>query len=189
MAQWERQFGEMALIRGEQYAFGGNVLSISWRDDYQHFNALVKGNNTYHVAGIYKTDNTVSKLKCDCPWANKGHRCKHMAAVLYVIDDGDLNVVHDRAEKYLSNNFFSDFKEQIAQKNLFVDPLKIISDTKFPADSYQTAEILRKNLEDTNHNFDTQNDIYEFTITFKGKTNSFNTRILFNEIHIINAWC
>ncbi|WP_373845673.1 SWIM zinc finger family protein [Clostridium sp.] len=42
----------------------------------------------YRVTGVYK-NGKASELKCNCPWAQAGHNCKHMAAVLLEIKQNE----------------------------------------------------------------------------------------------------
>ncbi len=44
--------------------------------------AVVQGTDFYHVE-IKLNGNKIIGMSCDCPYAQDGHNCKHMAAVLY----------------------------------------------------------------------------------------------------------
>ena len=49
-------------------------------------NAVVSGSDDYEV-NIYFSDGGIDDMYCDCPYASDGNNCKHMAAVLYLLED------------------------------------------------------------------------------------------------------
>lgn len=189
MARWEKQFGESALIRGEKYAYSGKVQDVSWDNDFEHFYATISGSGhaVYDVSGCYKDDGRVSELSCDCPWAKKGHLCKHMAAVLYAIDDGQVGIPRSQEEKTLMSQLHNDFKDQVKTSDSKVDPLKIVVNQKFPNSAYQEAQIYQKDSRVVEHYFDKLTSTnYAFSVKFKKGVDSFSARIVFNKDEIVS---
>ncbi|MCR5448195.1 MAG: SWIM zinc finger family protein [Solobacterium sp.] len=81
---WKSYFARRILERGEDYAYSGAVHDIKQTRDL--IKAEVDGTETYHVR-IELEENEVMDMYCSCPYAMDGHNCKHMAAVLYTIED------------------------------------------------------------------------------------------------------
>ncbi len=63
----------------------GNVEDIEWEDDC--IRAVVLGTEYYEVK-IYLSNDRVDEMYCTCLYAEDGNACKHMAAVLYVVEEG-----------------------------------------------------------------------------------------------------
>ena len=81
---WKRRFGNIILERGKGYYQHGHVQDLSYEDHV--YKARVVGDASYHVE-IKIRDDELVYAKCSCPYAASGKYCKHMAAVLYAIDD------------------------------------------------------------------------------------------------------
>lgn len=83
---WKEEFTELILARGEKYYKEGRVIHI--KQEGNTVLAQVDGSETYNVEidlpGAYP-----DYLECDCPYAETGEKCKHMAAVLFAIDAAD----------------------------------------------------------------------------------------------------
>lgn len=87
--KWEHLFSDRILERGWEYFCEDKVLDVSRHGNT--FDAYIIGNDFYSVEITVK-DLKISRMKCCCPYAEDGHRCKHMAAVLYELESrGDLN--------------------------------------------------------------------------------------------------
>ena len=79
---WENLFSSKILERGYDYWAEGLVSDVlSTEDGYE---AIVSGSYNYEVE-IIVDDDEVLEMYCDCPYAEEGRNCKHMAAVLYEI--------------------------------------------------------------------------------------------------------
>lgn len=78
--EWNEFFESRILDRGYDYYLSDLVSNISIKEDV--IRATVFGSDDYHVL-IYKEGNEISDMECECPYADKGYYCKHMAAVLY----------------------------------------------------------------------------------------------------------
>ncbi|MDD6043819.1 MAG: SWIM zinc finger family protein [Eubacteriaceae bacterium] len=82
---WTHFFKSHILNRGWDYYETGSVTSLSKTET--GYRATVEGSNDYDVE-IEVCDNEVVDMYCDCPYAEDGNFCKHMAAVLYQIEAG-----------------------------------------------------------------------------------------------------
>lgn len=85
MFEWEEYFLPQVLDRGFKYAKSGAVTDLKKKND--HITAIVRGTEFYRVDLKY-SGKKLSEGYCTCPYAADGSWCKHMAAVLYVVDYG-----------------------------------------------------------------------------------------------------
>ena len=83
MTNWKNLFYKRILERGEDYYEEGLVTDVTKTSSGYH--ALVEGSEVYEVE-IEMDDGEIYDLSCDCPFADGGNYCKHMAAVLYYLD-------------------------------------------------------------------------------------------------------
>lgn len=84
MSNWKDMFKPFILERGEEYYDCGYVEMLDSEEPL--IQALVLGSQVYQV-NIQKTGGHVSSMHCNCPYARKGENCKHMAAVLYALEE------------------------------------------------------------------------------------------------------
>ena len=84
---WKNLFRKTILDRGYGYYLEGAVEDISRDDDV--ISATVSGTELYEVE-IFLNNDEVCDMDCDCPYAEDGNYCKHMAAVLYELEDTDI---------------------------------------------------------------------------------------------------
>lgn len=87
-AFWKSLFDIQSLEHGRDYFLRGQVSGIL--ENGMRFSAEVQGIDLYHVELEWEPD-CVGPMSCDCPHARKGHRCKHMAAVLYAVTSTHAN--------------------------------------------------------------------------------------------------
>jgi len=81
---WERKFSKAILERGKYYYTRNYVQGLAYKDLV--YTARVVGTYAYHVEIKIRKDEIVY-MSCSCPHAAKGYYCKHMAAVMYAIED------------------------------------------------------------------------------------------------------
>lgn len=100
--KYKKHFASHIWQRGVDMYYDNAVLSFSFEDDV--IKATVNGSEYYEVEIVLDENRGVHSLDCDCPYANKGNTCKHMAAVLYMFN-----------EDYLSStgDFYLEPKEEI----------------------------------------------------------------------------
>ena len=89
MKNWKKLFSKTILDRGYEYYLEGAVENIDKEDDV--ISATVSGTELYKVE-IYLDNGEVNDMKCDCPYAEGGNYCKHMAAVLYEFEDAGSDI-------------------------------------------------------------------------------------------------
>ena len=78
MSDWKDLFQEHILDRGESYYFDGAVLELH--------KTVVEGTEDYEV-DIEMEGGRICEMYCSCPYAEGGNNCKHMAAVLFEIEE------------------------------------------------------------------------------------------------------
>ncbi len=81
---WKELFRPHILERGLDYYETGAVGEITSTDD--GFQAVVEGTKDYEVE-IEIRDGEIQDMWCSCPYAEEGQNCKHMAAVLFEIEE------------------------------------------------------------------------------------------------------
>ena len=81
---WAHLFSDRVLERGWAYYCDDKILDVSRNGDT--YDAYVIGSDFYPVEITVK-DSKISRMTCGCPYAEEGHRCKHMAAVLYELEE------------------------------------------------------------------------------------------------------
>ena len=99
--KWKHKFTKTILNRGKDYYEEGNVYDLDY--DEQSVTAVVCGSEDYEVE-IHFAGTEIAAMLCDCPYAEEGNNCKHMAAVLFAWEDEDpilSEVAYDDAESAL----------------------------------------------------------------------------------------
>lgn len=107
---WKQKFNRTILERGNEY-YKQKQVHILYTSD-SRYNAMVIGTSIYHVEIEVKNGEAVD-MSCSCPYSEKGYYCKHMAAVMYAIEEqGGLQQ-----------------KTKVKQKENKVKPFEISEDT------------------------------------------------------------
>ncbi len=84
MFPWGEYFAPHILMRGWDYYREGAVTELK-AIGKEEYTAIVQGTEDYSVDIELEDGNPVC-MECDCPYADDGNNCKHMAAVLYAIE-------------------------------------------------------------------------------------------------------
>lgn len=84
MANWKYLFQPWILDRGQEYCECGQVVELE--KDGSLIRAQVSGSQLYRVE-LQRSGEYVVRMSCDCPYAAGGENCKHMAAVLFALED------------------------------------------------------------------------------------------------------
>nr|WP_223225577.1 DEAD/DEAH box helicase [Lactobacillus crispatus] len=115
------------------------VENIQLAQDQEHFTAQVQGGigRSYTVTGRLRLDGRASELDCNCPWANKGHRCKHEVAALLAVENEQEN--EHNVKVPFSDLISEHLKQMIAHKSPVLNPLNLIGNMKFTKKSYDQA--------------------------------------------------
>ena len=82
---WEEYFAPHILLRGRDYYLEGAVTDLR-ETGKGKYRAKVLGSVDYCVE-IETEDGLPFSMECDCPYADSGNNCKHMAAVLYAVEN------------------------------------------------------------------------------------------------------
>jgi len=85
MKSWKSWFQPQILARGQSYFDEGRVSHLERTED--GYTAIVDGTERYEVE-ILLDEDSIEDMSCDCPYAEDGSYCKHMAAVLFALDAG-----------------------------------------------------------------------------------------------------
>lgn len=80
---WQEEFTPLILMRGRKYFEAGNVHRIQRSGNA--YIAQVAGTEDYEVE-ISIDEEGIEEMLCTCPYA-RGDNCKHMAAVLFALDN------------------------------------------------------------------------------------------------------
>lgn len=81
---WKKKFRDLILERGRIYYKRNRVFGLSYNNDT--YKARVLGEKAYDVEIKVKEEDVVY-MRCSCPYAVSGQNCKHMAAVMYAVDE------------------------------------------------------------------------------------------------------
>ena len=81
---WKKLFKDHILERGYDYYRREKVEILEYTEDKAE--AVVSGSDDYSVSIVFD-DGEIDEMYCDCPYACDGSKCKHMAALLYALDD------------------------------------------------------------------------------------------------------
>lgn len=117
--EWYNLFKSHILDRGAQYHQDGYVSSFNMTE--QGITAVVEGTKKYHVDIELDGENVIDMI-CDCPYAEDGHNCKHMAAVLFRFEEelysedmekGDES--EDESKHFSWSDYFAEEKEKAVE--------------------------------------------------------------------------
>ena len=84
---WQELFQPWILERGRNYCISGCVTEL--KRDRDCIRAAVLGTQEYEV-DILLDGGEVVEMNCTCPYAEEGASCKHMAAVLFALEEADM---------------------------------------------------------------------------------------------------
>lgn len=116
---WQKEFETRILERGYNYYKQGKVLQLITGES--SVVAVVSGSGDYNVTLEIK-NNELHRMDCDCPYANSGSNCKHMAAAIFEYEEiSDQPIVSSLMEIYER----SIVENALIKENLIKDLLKI----------------------------------------------------------------
>lgn len=85
ISNFKEKINRDTLLRGEQYYIDGHVLRIENQD--MNFTADVEGMYEYKTSVEMDESGDIRYCDCNCGYTNKNPYCKHIAAVLYNIEE------------------------------------------------------------------------------------------------------
>lgn len=95
MDGWKELFRPHILQRGLNYYDMGSVSDL--RKTESGYTAVVEGTEDYEVEIIIE-DHRIYDMECTCPYAENGNYCKHMAAVMFQVEQGDYEQYQPEAD-------------------------------------------------------------------------------------------
>lgn len=128
---WYKMFQPHILDRGIEYYEGGAVTEFEISSDGHEINAIVEGAEDYNVE-IHVRGDVVESMECDCPYAESGNKCKHMAAVLFAYEEYlSENDCEEDEEEYGSRTVLSSWEGRFDRKKKeIVDLVNTIPEDK-----------------------------------------------------------
>ena len=133
MIRWQHLFSKMILSRGKEYFHNNAVKDLRrWAGTYR---ATVAGREKYAVQ-IVTAANKVLSMSCTCPYAEGGENCKHMAAVLYELEeetDEELNDMLNNEDatglwdSWETHKVFSELAENVKGPKNAKDEMPIVN--------------------------------------------------------------
>ena len=110
---WENDFQDKILNRGYDY-FQRDLVKVT-ENKNTHISASVTGSEIYHVE-IELFSDEIEYLSCTCPHADSGEYCKHMAAVLFYLDEMEKarNTEYDSTQNI--ENFIKDVETDVLRE-------------------------------------------------------------------------
>lgn len=110
--QWKNYFKPWILERGRQYYRDNCVSQLIHTEKEIH--ARVEGSEAYCVE-IQLSNGMPVDMLCDCPYADGGENCKHMAAVLFAVEAEEYTFETDSDEEENDSEYESLWTEAIDQ--------------------------------------------------------------------------
>lgn len=89
---WHAGFEGPILGRGKTCFKDGAVVGL--HRGTPEWQALVVGTKLYRV-GVGMERGNVTSLRCNCPYAREGKKCKHIAALFYALEARGQDVLND----------------------------------------------------------------------------------------------
>lgn len=119
----QKMFEPWILERGRNYLNDGCVENLS--QDGNTVTAVVCGTEDYDVEIEMDRGGNIACMSCTCPYAAEGNNCKHMAAVLFAIDEdimdqSDIQNNGEEAAKRLADSW----RVQFGRRKAMLDELR-----------------------------------------------------------------
>ena len=119
---WNGLFSRTILNRGWEYYRKGKAKKIiRTKEGYQ---ITVRGSRNYCVTLYVDENNWFDWADCNCPYADKGFMCKHMAAAFYLMEDQ-----YEDFSEWIEDSI------ELEDEHLLSDDQGINSMENFPGDS------------------------------------------------------
>jgi hypothetical protein len=138
---WELLFSPRVLERGYDYWCDGLVCMVSKSSSI--VKAVVSGSEDYEVEISLDSRGGIAKMLCDCPHAFDGNNCKHMAAVIYELEEGcdEKDYGEDDSEDVSGKTHPSlqEIIELLTPEQLRAELLRTVS-----TDAVQTAQLIAR---------------------------------------------
>lgn len=97
---WQRLFTDYILDRGYDYYCDNAVSDLKRKNNV--ITATVSGTEDYDVEITFHGEK-ITDMYCSCPYADDGKNCKHMAAVLFELEDEKCDEDYDKQKIRFKN--------------------------------------------------------------------------------------
>lgn len=155
MKGWHYLFEDRILARGLSYT---DMVEVTYMDD-EKVRAIVSGTEDYGVEITFE-NGLVDEMSCSCPYFNTDN-CKHLAALLFVLEDDGVEVVVEGEDfTELFNSVSEDDLRQFLFSELEGNP-ELLNRFKLKFSDKINADYYRCKLDDIcflNHNREPIND-------------------------------
>ncbi|MBQ9902146.1 MAG: SNF2 helicase associated domain-containing protein [Clostridia bacterium] len=138
---WQNHFTLSILMRGNDYFKRGKVVGLTPMGDV--YLAKVIGSRTYTVS-IQEKDGALYHATCDCPHSRSGYFCKHIAAVLFAIE----NYENIQSDKEMESSPFDAFCQPEGEGEdgyRYFDMRRIARNVIIYEETYNRARLLLEN--------------------------------------------
>ena len=142
MLKWQHLFSSGILQRGREYYRENRVRSLI--QDGEVYYAVVQGTEEYQVT-VSTHGDRVTGMSCDCPYAQDGHACKHMAAALYEIAARELPLTpaQKRIRRAEPRTLIRPFEEEETDgEYAYFQPARFTRNLEIYSDVYEKAQRL-----------------------------------------------
>lgn len=90
--KWKHLFTGEILKRGEQYKKKGRVSNLIQVNGNKYIANVYGTSYDHYNVSVRLSGSSVESMGCTCPYAQSGRTCKHMAAMLYVLEEQTANM-------------------------------------------------------------------------------------------------
>ncbi len=187
MEKWMDKFQKNTLLLGKEYFDRGRVFELEETDGIYTASVVERQRREVRITGYGNPE--TCRMYCTCPHAKSGSYCKHMAAVMYAIEEFE-----EQKEKYAWEDGQMQ-KAGTAESYTYFDKVKIKESLHLPIDSVRKGKALLAANKITLERIDTS--YYEGWDELLGiieglvesdKT-SFPVRIVFARDRVVSADC
>lgn len=119
---WKKRFTPIILQRGQKYFEDGAVTNL--HQDGNTISSTVKGTEPYNVT-IHFTNGEPEDMDCSCPFAEGDANCKHMAAVLCAIDNGEFTFAEE--PKINAAAYWHSIMRQLPFETVYAELLRTVT--------------------------------------------------------------
>lgn len=112
---WKYLFRPVILERGEDVYYGGGIDQI--RRTADGWEAVAHGTWDYRVS-IDAENDKVTEMSCTCPYAEDGHNCKHMAGLLFALEENDFEEEDEEGEREDAYDVLASMSEEELREEL-----------------------------------------------------------------------
>ncbi len=112
---WKNKFSNVILQRGKNYYNAGYVRNLKMEDN--QITAEVGQTFYYDVSISVHDTGTIRSMSCDCPHFEGGYNCKHLAAVLFKVEE----MQKKEDEVYQDNTPYDPFTDEQSLEGYYYD--------------------------------------------------------------------